>query len=99
MGSTPTAPIMLSILISIGVVYITYPHDEYGWDIDDERNWSFSIITLENIINSTSDNWTREAILYLKPSSYNYAERIFPQLIGTEKYEQTIRSIHFLNRI
>ncbi len=93
MGSTPTTPIMninFDYCIKHEIFYITYPHDENGWHIKDQRNWSFSIITLVNL---QENNWTKNASKYKKPKSYAYAKSIMYKLVGTDKYKQILESI------
>jgi hypothetical protein len=85
--------IIFDDLVDKGIFYITYPHDEEGWDLSDDREWSFSIISLVNILDNHIDNWTKDAPKYTKPQSYNYAKSVFPKLLGTEKYIQILESI------
>ena len=86
-------------LIEAGAILITYPHGEQGWETDDERDWSFSLITLYNVLKG---GWTSEAKKYLKPKSYKQAEQQInasapnlgsDQLVYDGKYNQILWSI------
>jgi predicted GNAT family acetyltransferase len=86
-------------LIEAGAILITYPHSEQGWETDDERDWSFSLITLYNVLKG---GWTSEAKKYLKPESYRQAEQQINssapnlgsnQLVYDGKYNQILWSI------
>ena len=90
-------------LIKAGAIFITYPHGEQGWETEDEKDGSFSLISLYNIHNG---GWTTDAKQYLKPSSYNHAEKAINssapnlgsnQLVYDGKYNQILWSINKLN--
>lgn len=90
-------------LIKAGAIFITYPHDEQGWETDDNRVWSYSLISLYNV---HGGGWTKDAKNYLKPQSYKRAEQQInssapnlgsDQLVYDGKYNQILWSIKKLN--
>ena len=94
------------LLIEKGAIFITYPHGENGWETNDKRDWSYSIITLVNV-EDANPKWQGEGNRpeYQKPKAYKQAEKIInsskPNLgsseIGDEKYQQILKSIEKLN--
>jgi hypothetical protein len=86
-------------LIRKGVIFVTYPHDKSGWLINDQRDWSYSLITLYNM---HGGGWTTQADKYKKPRSYTHAEQTIntsqpnlgnQQLVYDNKYLQILWSI------
>jgi hypothetical protein len=86
-------------LIKAGAIFITYPHGEQGWETDDNRVWSYSLISLYNV---QSGGWPKDAKNYLKPQSYKRAEQQInssapnlgsDQLVYDGKYNQILWSI------
>ena len=86
-------------LIKAGAIFITYPHGEQGWETDDNRVWSYSLISLYNV---QGGGWTKDAKNYLKPQSYKRAEQQInssapnlgsDQLVYDGKYNQILWSI------
>ena len=94
------------LLIRKGALFITYPHGEGGWEVDDKEDWSYSIITLINV-KEANPEWQKDGNNpeYQKSKSYKHAENIInsskPNLgsseIGDEKYQQILNSIKLLN--
>jgi len=91
------------LLIQRGAIFVTFPHDKPGWETDDDRVWSYSLITLLNV---QSGGWAADAKKYLKPISYKHAENAInsskPNLGSNElvydgKYNQILWSIKKLN--
>ena len=98
-------------LIKRGAIFVTYAHDEDGWEADpDNQNhmsdWSHSLITLYNVeLGKKTGGWTAEAPEYIKPKSYSHAERSINssapnlgnnQLVYDGKYNQILWSIEKL---
>jgi pyrimidine deaminase RibD-like protein len=86
-------------LIRKGVIFVTYPHDKSGWLINDQRDWSYSLITLYNM---HGGGWTTQANKYKKPRSYTHAEQTInssqpnlgnQQLVYDNKYLQILWSV------
>jgi hypothetical protein len=94
------------LLIRKGALFITYPHGEEGWEVDDKEDRSCSIITLVNVKEGNPE-WQKDGDKpeYQKPQSYKHAEKVInsskPNLgnseIGDEKYQQILDSIKLLN--
>ena len=98
-------------LIKRGAIFVTYAHDEDGWEADpDNQNhlsdWSHSLISLYNVeLGKKNGGWTAEAPEYIKPKSYSHAERSINssapnlgnnQLVYDGKYNQILWSIEKL---
>jgi hypothetical protein len=90
-------------LIKRGAIFVTYPHGEQGWETDDQEDWSYSLISLYNVMQG---GWTKEAKKYIKPASYKKAEQQINssapnlgknQLVYDGKYNQILWSIEKLN--
>jgi len=86
-------------LINAGAILVTYPHTKQGWDTDHKEDWSYSLISLYNVLQG---GWPSEAKQYLKPESYKKAEQQInssapnlgsDQLIYDGKYNQILWSI------
>jgi len=86
-------------LIKAGALFVTYPHGEQGWETDDQEDWSYSLISLFNVMHG---GWTSEAKKYLKPASYKKAEQQInssapnlgsEKLVYDGKYNQILWSI------
>ena len=86
-------------LIKAGAIFVTYPHDEPGWETDNQEDWAYSLITLYNVMHG---GWTSEAKKYLKPASYKKAEQQInssapnlgsDKLVYDGKYNQILWSI------
>jgi len=86
-------------LINAGAILVTYPHTKQGWDTDNKEDWSYSLISLYNVLQG---GWPSEAKQYLKPKSYKKAEQQInssapnlgsDQLVYDGKYNQILWSI------
>jgi len=86
-------------LINAGAILVTYPHTKQGWDTDHKEDWSYSLISLYNVLQG---GWPSEAKQYIKPESYKKAEQQInssapnlgsDQLIYDGKYNQILWSI------
>ena len=86
-------------LINTGAILVTYPHTKQGWDTDNKEDWSYSLISLYNVLQG---GWPSEAKQYLKPESYKKAEQQInssapnlgsDQLVYDGKYNQILWSI------
>ena len=86
-------------LINAGAILVTYPHTKQGWDTDNKEDWSYSLISLYNVLQG---GWPSEAKQYLKPESYKKAEQQInssapnlgsDQLVYDGKYNQILWSI------
>jgi len=96
----------IPLLIKKGALFITYPHGDDGWETNDEKDRSCSIITLVNV-KEANPKWQGEGNKpeYQKPKAYKHAEKVInsskPNLgsseIGDEKYQQILDSIKMLN--
>ena len=87
------------LLIQKGAIFVTYPHGEQGWELDNKEDWAYSLISLYNVMQG---GWTSEAKKYLKPQSYKKAEQQInssapnlgsDQLVYDGKYNQILWSI------
>lgn len=87
------------LLIQRGAIFVTFPHGEQGWETDDNEAWSYSLITLYNVMGG---GWPAEAKKYLKPISYKHAENSInsskpnlgsDELVYDGKYNQILWSI------
>ncbi len=95
----PRRKLKIANLIQKDVIFVTYPHDESGWDTHDNKDWSYSLITLYNI---HQGGWTAEAKKYKKPLSYAHAARTIntsqpnlgdQRLVYDNKYLQILWSV------
>ena len=86
-------------LIKAGAIFITYPHGEQGWELDNKEDWAYSLISLYNVMGG---GWQGEAKKYLKPESYKKAEQKInssapnlgsDKLVYDGKYNQILWSI------
>ena len=86
-------------LIKAGALFVTYPHGEQGWELDNKEDWAYSLISLYNVMQG---GWAGEAKKYLKPASYKKAEQQINssapnlgsnQLVYDGKYNQILWSI------
>jgi hypothetical protein len=82
----------------MGALFITHPHGENGWEVNDEI-WSYSLITLYNVLHG---GWAEFAPRYIKPISYHHAAYQInhsapnlgnSMLVYDEKYRQIMWSI------
>lgn len=86
-------------LIQKGAIFVTYPHGEQGWELDNKEDWAYSLLSLYNV---QQGGWPSEARKYVKPESYKKAEQQInssapnlgsDQLVYDGKYNQILWSI------